>query len=270
MRERPLPGGPAVFGSAMWWTRGGSSSGFESKLVSRVGPGPATKNDRPVRSATERNPAKFHRTPSGECFHRLNLPSSSVPRLPRSHGECGRAKYTGRPVAVTSLCRAISAPRSHVSDRLTDAGGLTPARWRRFSRVRHPPSNASQPEQLCVVGPGCSPATGAVRSQPCRAALANCLSWSGPHDSWPHRRPASAAGASPRLRGGWCGLGDRVCQDELAEQGGHRVLAFQRDAVPDVGDDVEQGSGNSLGYRPSAFGGGARGRPRRRSAGSAR
>ena len=42
--------------------------------------------------------------------------------LPRSHGECGWAKYTGSPVAVIVACRAISAPQSQVSDRRICAG----------------------------------------------------------------------------------------------------------------------------------------------------
>src|SRR3954467_11737995 len=41
--------------------------------------------------------------------------------LPRSHGECGWAKYTGSPVAVIVACRAISAPQSQVSERRIDA-----------------------------------------------------------------------------------------------------------------------------------------------------
>ena len=42
--------------------------------------------------------------------------------LPRSHGECGWAKKTGSPVAVTCLCRAISEPQSQVGERLTEGG----------------------------------------------------------------------------------------------------------------------------------------------------
>jgi hypothetical protein len=45
--------------------------------------------------------------------------------LPRSHGECGWAKNTGRPVAVIVACRAISAPQSQVSDRRI-CGGRPP------------------------------------------------------------------------------------------------------------------------------------------------
>jgi hypothetical protein len=37
--------------------------------------------------------------------------------LPRFHGECGWATYTGRPVAVISAWRAVSVPQSPVSDR---------------------------------------------------------------------------------------------------------------------------------------------------------
>src|SRR4051812_14955246 len=42
--------------------------------------------------------------------------------LPRSQGECGWAKNTGRPVAVIVACRAISAPQSQVSERRICAG----------------------------------------------------------------------------------------------------------------------------------------------------
>ena len=42
--------------------------------------------------------------------------------LPRSHRECGWAKYTGSPVAVMSACRAISEPQSQVNDRRICAG----------------------------------------------------------------------------------------------------------------------------------------------------
>lgn len=36
--------------------------------------------------------------------------------LPRSHGKCAWATNIGSPVAVMSLCSAISEPQSHVSD----------------------------------------------------------------------------------------------------------------------------------------------------------
>ena len=42
--------------------------------------------------------------------------------LPRSHGECGWAKYTGSPVAVIVACCAISEPQSQVNDRRICAG----------------------------------------------------------------------------------------------------------------------------------------------------
>ncbi len=42
--------------------------------------------------------------------------------LPRSQGECGWAKNTGNPVAVTSWRRAMSEPQSHVNDRRIVAG----------------------------------------------------------------------------------------------------------------------------------------------------
>ncbi|MCA1674458.1 MAG: hypothetical protein LC799_20475, partial [Actinobacteria bacterium] len=42
--------------------------------------------------------------------------------LPRSQGEWGWAKYTGSPVAVMVACRAISVPRSPLSDRRIAAG----------------------------------------------------------------------------------------------------------------------------------------------------
>ncbi|MEN3357974.1 MAG: hypothetical protein V7637_1956 [Mycobacteriales bacterium] len=58
-------------------------------------------------------------TPFGKNSRTIRLRFSL---LPRSHGECGWAKYTGRPVAVIVAWRAISAPQSQVSDRRTPAG----------------------------------------------------------------------------------------------------------------------------------------------------
>src|ERR687889_639724 len=58
-------------------------------------------------------------TPLGKYSRTMRLRFSL---LPRSHGECGWAKYTGSPVAVMSACRAISEPQSQVSDRRIGAG----------------------------------------------------------------------------------------------------------------------------------------------------
>ena len=48
-------------------------------------------------------------TPLGKNSRRMRLRFSL---LPRSHGECGWAKYTANPVAVIVTCRAISVPQS--------------------------------------------------------------------------------------------------------------------------------------------------------------
>src|SRR6187200_2174035 len=58
-------------------------------------------------------------TPLGKYSRTMRLRFSL---LPRSHGECGWAKYTGSPVAVMSVWRAISEPQSQVSDRRICAG----------------------------------------------------------------------------------------------------------------------------------------------------
>src|SRR5919112_6794006 len=58
-------------------------------------------------------------TPLGKYSRTMRLRFSL---LPRSHGECGCAKYTGSPVAVIVACRAISAPQSQVSERRICAG----------------------------------------------------------------------------------------------------------------------------------------------------
>ena len=50
-------------------------------------------------------------TPFGKYSRTMRLRFSL---LPRSHGECGWAKYTGSPVAVMSVWRAISEPQSQV------------------------------------------------------------------------------------------------------------------------------------------------------------
>nr|WP_235926364.1 hypothetical protein [Actinokineospora pegani] len=57
--------------------------------------------------------------PLSRYFRTMRLRSSLSPR---SQDECGWAKNIGNPVAVTSACRAISEPQSHINERLTVAG----------------------------------------------------------------------------------------------------------------------------------------------------
>ena len=83
-------------------------------------------------------PIGADRVPFGKYSRTMRLRFSL---LPRSHGECGWAKYTGSPVAVIVACRAISAPQSQVSDR--DLRGPADP----MQQIRHLAQGVVDPEQ---------------------------------------------------------------------------------------------------------------------------
>jgi len=80
--------------------------------------------------------------------------------LPRSHGECGWAKYTGSPVAVMVAWRAISVPQSQVSDRRIAAGrpstaAMTASPTVRASRPVNQGHQDEEPGHAFDQGRGC-------------------------------------------------------------------------------------------------------------------